>query len=274
MPQADDTTTTVEESVDTSTNEDLDTDTGLDEDETSFDDVDDTEDTEGLEAEDTDTEPLDLEEESEEDEEPTEDTKDVEESEDTEESSDEETEEVDTTPEDVKKHNQEMAARRIAEKQAKDQAKAEQQQQYLEEAEDDRDLALRQLQVDAYNNRVERNRDKLDSGIERAVASIELFRTGSAEVKEELARRLEVFEKLYVTYDSNNEPTQVKGDVYEYLQTEADSLQRVQQSGARQQVKNKAKAQARTETIPSKAPEEPKVDPDLAAFDEEVKKWS
>lgn len=274
MPQAND--TAVEETVDTSTNEEAqDTGVELEEDNTSFEDIEDTDETEDLEDEDTDTEPLDTEEESEEDEEQSEESEDKEESDDTEESSDEETKEDDTpSKDDVKKHNQEMAARRIAEKQAREAAKAEQQQKYLEQAEDDKDLALRQLQVDAYNNRVERNKDKLETGIERAVASIELFRTGSPEVKEELARRLEDFEAKYVHYDSNDEPVRVEGDVYEYLQKEADSIQRILNTGVRQQVKAKDKAKARTEPIPSKTPKEPKVDPDLAAFDEEVKKWN
>lgn len=274
MPQADNIEPTNEETVDTSTNEEaLDTDVELEDDTTSFDDVEDTEETEDLKDEDTDTEPLDIEEESEDDEEQPEET------EESEESSDEEPEGEDTPPEEDKKSdyeglsNKEAAARRVAEKQAREQAQKNDQQEYLRQAEDDKDLALRQLQVDAYNNKVERNRDRLDSGIERAVASIELFRTGSPEVKEELARRLEDFEAKHVQYDTYGEPVNVTGDVYEYLQREADSLQRILNTGARQQVKAKAKAKARTETIPSKTPKEPKVDPDLAAFDEEVAKW-
>jgi restriction endonuclease Mrr len=118
----------------TSTNEevlDTDVDTDLEDMEVSFDDVEDTDETDDLEPEDTDTEPLDTEEESEEDEQPEEESKDE-----PEEVADEETKEEDTTSEDIKKHNAEMAARRIAEKQARDNAKLEQQQKYLEEAED------------------------------------------------------------------------------------------------------------------------------------------
>lgn len=276
MPNADNIEdTTVEETVDTSTNEEsLDTDNELEDDSTSFDDVEDTDETEGLKDEDTDTEPLELDDESEDDEEQSDESKE------TDESSDEETKEEDTASEDDKKSeyeglsNKEAAARRVAEKQAREQAKIEQQQQYLEQAEDQKDLALRQLQVDAYNNRVERNRDKLDSGIEKAVASIELFRTGDPEVKEELARRLEDFEAKHVQYDNNGDPVNVTGDVYDYLTKEADSIQRILNTGARRQTKAKDQAKARTVTLPTRAPKEPKVDPDLAAFDEEVAKWN
>lgn len=274
MPQADNTEDT-SVSEDTSTNEetpDTEDTTDLEDSDLSFDDGDDddTEETDdSSEDEETDTEPAESEEESEEDEEPEEESKDDPES------SDEETKEEDTpSKEDIKRNNQEQAARRIAEKQAREQAKAQQQQDYLQAAEDDRDLALRQLQVDAYNNRVEQVSNKLENGIERAVASIDLFRTGTPAVKEELARRLDDFERMHVQYDSNGDPVNVTGDVYQYLQTEADSIQRILNTGARTQTKAKNKAKARTDTLPTRAPKEPKVDPDLAAFDEEVAKWS
>lgn len=260
-------TTANEESVDTSTNEELqDTEvTDLEDDNTSFEDVDDdeTEEAEDSETENQDTEPAESEEESEDDGE----QKENEESE----SSDLESSEDSTpSPEEIKKHNAEMAARRIAEKQAREQQRLDQQQQYLEQAEDARDLALRQLQIDAYNNKVDRNRNTLENGIEKAVNSIDLFHEGSDEAKAELARRLEDFEARHVVYDDNGDPITVTGDVYEYLQKEADSIKRLVGVGARNQSKAKSKAKARTETLPSRAPKEPKVDPDLAAFDEEI----
>jgi hypothetical protein len=267
MPKADNEDTTVsepttEEVVDTSTNEetqDTEDSTDLEDMEISFDDVEDdeTEESEDGEDETTDTEPAETEEESTEDVEP-------------------EAEEAqeDEEPEDSKKHNAEMAARRIAERQAREKAKADQQQRFLEEAEDAKDLALRQLQVDAYNNRVDKHKNNLENGIEKAIASIDLFRTGTPEVKEALADSLEKFERMYVQYDTNGDPINVTGDVYEYLQTEADSIRRLINTGARGQSKAKEKAKARTETLPTRAPKEPKVDPDLQAFDEEVAKWS
>ena len=253
--------TTVEETVDTSTNEESqEVDMDLEDDDTSFEDLDDDE-TEDSESEDEDTEPTESEEES-----------DVDETE-TEESQVEETKEEDTpSEEDIKKHNAEMAQRRIAEKQAREAQKEQQQLEYLKSAETEEQLALRQLQIDAYNNKVTANANSLENGIEKAVASIELFRDGSPEVKEALAQSLDTFEKMHVQYDQYGEPIKVTGDVYEYLQNEANKIQRIIQVGARNQVKDKSKAKARTETIPSKAPKEPKVDPDLAAFDEEIAK--
>ncbi len=250
-------TTAIEETVDTSTNEES-LDLDLEDDETSFEDMDD--ETEDSESENEDTEPTESEEES-----------DVDEAD--EESEAEESKEEDTpSEEDIKRHNAEMAQRRIAEKQAREASKQEQQLEYLKSAETEEQLALRQLQIDAYNNKVTANANSLENGIEKAVASIELFRDGSPEVKEALAQSLDTFEKMHVQYDQYGEPIKVTGDVYEYLQNEANKIQRIIQVGARNQVKDKSKAKARTETIPSKAPKEPKVDPDLAAFDEEIAK--
>lgn len=178
--------------------------------------------------------------------------------------------EEDTTPVDKQQKAriayQEREARRRAEK-------SQAQSEYLEGAEDDRDLALRQLQIDAYNNRVEGNNNKLQNGIDKAVAAIDLFRNGSPEVKDELANSLDDFERMYVKRDQNGDPVEVVGDVYQYLQAKADSIKRLTGIGARQQQTNKANQKARTLTPPAKTPKKAAVDPDLAAFDEEAARY-
>lgn len=205
-------------------------------------------------------------------------TSDVESEDSSEESSDEsETVESkeDGTPseEEIKAHNAEMARQRIAEREARERAKLEAQQEYLQSAEDEKDLALKQLQIDAYNNRVETNTNKLQLGIDRAVATIDLFTKGSPEVQEELANSLDDFERMYVQRDRNGDPIAVNGDVYQYLQAKAESIKRIQALGARQEAKAKSETKARTITPPVKTPKEPKVDPMIAAFDEEASRW-
>lgn len=260
------------EEVDTSTNEELqDTDVDLEDDDTSFDDGDD--DTEeGAEASEDEIGDISEEDEAED----TEPTEPEEESKEDEPESEEETEaeEPEQSEEDVKKHNQEMAARRIADKQAKEEARIKAEAEYLNSAEDDTQLALRQLQIDAYNNKVEKNINTLENDMQKAVANIDLFQSGSPEVKEELLRRASDFEAKHVRFNEAGDPVQLTGNLYEYLQNEADSIKRILDTGARQEVKNKAKAKARTETLPTRAPKEPKIDPDLAAFDAEVAKWA
>ena len=260
-------------SVDTSTTDEapdtVDVEAELEDMEVSFDDVEDTEETEETTEDEAATES-----EEETEEEPAEDVGEKPESEDTEEPQDEKTEEEDTTSEaEQKRRNDEYARQRIAEREAREKAKQEQQDAYLQDAEDARDLALRQLQVDAYNNRIEKNTNVLQNGIDKAVASIDLFRTGTPEVKEALAQSLDEFERMYVQKDANGDPVQVTGDVYEYLTNKANTFQTLMGLGARTEAKSKDKAKARTDPLPSRAPKEPKKDEDLDAFDEEANRW-
>lgn len=186
-------------------------------------------------------------------------------------------EEDTASEEEQRRRNDEFARQRIAEREAKAQrdaqqaeAKRIQQEEYLQNAEDDRDLALRQLQIDAYNNRVETNASKLEIGIDRAVADIDIFRTGTDVEKEALARSLEDFEKMYVRRDSNGDAVEVHGDVYQYLKAKSDEIRLLTGVGARTENKAKAKTKARTDVVPTRAPKEPRKDPYLAAFEEEA----
>lgn len=206
---------------------------------------------------------------------------------------DKKTEEVDTpSEEDRKRHNAEMAQKRIAEKKAKEEEKRKSQMEYVNAANDvyekakerglsddearyeaNKDLAFRQLQVDAYNNRIETNTSKLDTGIDRAVADIDLFRTGSQSVRDELAASLDEFEAMYIVRDQNGDPVEVKGDVYQFLQAKADSIRRLLDDGKRSSVKDRTNARSRTDTLPDRKPKEAKKDDMLDGFDEEAGRW-
>lgn len=232
-----------------------------------------TQDTDDFELEDievsVDDMKLDDTDESEETEEDTAATESDEESEEESEADVEEESSEDNTQTELERQN----AARVAyqEREAKRRAeKAQSQAEYLDGAEDDRDLALRQLQIDAYNNRIEGNTNKLQNGIDKAVASIDLFRDGSPEVKEELAKSLDDFERMYIKRDQNGDPIEVAGDVYQYLQEKAESIKRLTGIGARQQKTDKANQKARTLTPPAKTPKAPAKDPMLEAFDEEA----
>jgi hypothetical protein len=196
---------------------------------------------------------------------------DTEESEPEEES--EETEEASEEPEEEalqeEESNEEVTT---SKEEQKTQEREQSQQEYLQGAEDDTQLAVRQLQIDAYNNRVTFNRDKLESGIDRAMANIPELTKGAPEVKQELLRALDDYEKMNVKYDQNGDPVNVEGDVYQYLTERADSIRRLTGVGARQSAKDKSNAKSRTFTPPSKTPKQPKVDAELDAFDEEVNK--
>lgn len=194
--------------------------------------------------------------------------------------------------EERKRYNNEMAQRRIAERAAREEAKRSQQMEYLQSSseiyesaidkgftheqalqEQRREEAVRQLQIDAYNNRVTTNHSKLESGLDRAIADIDLFSKGSQAVKEELVNALDEYERLYVVRDENGDPVEVKADIYTFYQQKADSIRRILNEGAVKEAKDKTILRAKTDTVPSRKPKTPKVDPDLAAFDEEVASW-
>lgn len=266
--------TSVSEVVDTSTNEDSDTDDStLEDTDISWDDGVEEPDTDETETnEETDTEPTDSEEESEEDVEQSE--------EESSESTEEDTPPVEDSVSERKRLNDEMAKRRIAERELREtqkQIEQENLQRYLDEAQDDEiEYARRQNQIEAFNiqqEKIQLNHDRLQNAIDKAVATIDLFQNGTPEIKEELAASLDDFERMYVKYDDNGNPLEVKGDVYQYLQKKADSIKRLTGVGARQQIKDKSKTTARTQTPPSRAPKEAKPDPDIDGFDEEANRW-
>ena len=265
---ADEQSTDVTSVTDTSTNEDAqDTDAAfeeLDSDDTGFEDGEETEESSESESEDDSAESDD----EEEQEESAEDGEDVEESTEPQEKAAKTEESTDT-----KEQARKAYEARQAEKQARDQAKRDAQFEYIKAAEDDKDLALRQLQIDAYNNKIENNTQRLTNALDKAVGSIELFRTGSPAVKERLLRAVDQYEAMHIKKDQNGDPIEVTGDVFEFLQQEANSIQELLGDGARKQSKDKSGQKARTLTAPVKTPKKAKVDPDLAAFDEEAASW-
>lgn len=216
-------------------------------------------------------------EESEDDEEePTEDESDDEE-EDTEEDSEESTdvEEPELSEEDQRKaFNREMAERRIQAKAEREAKLKADQEQYLAEAGDDPlDIAVRQLQMDAYNNKITANANKLTNDYERAIKDFDVLRDATPEVQQEIDAAIDAFQAMHVTVDAYGNPSDVRGDLYQFLQTKADSIKKLTSIGAREQTKSKSKEKSKTFTPPTRAPKQAKVDPDLAAFEEEASKW-
>lgn len=237
---------------DTSTNDDPES--SLEEIEVNIDETED-EEAQAPEDEKTDTEPEAVEEEPQED---------VEESQD------------DSPSEDDKQKafNKEMAERRIQEKQKRDATLKEQQAEYLAAADPERpeDAALRQLQIDAYDNKVEANSNKLTNQYEKAINDFPILAEKTPEIMAEVDAAIDAFQAMHVTLDAYGNPTEIRGDLYTYLQTKADSIERLTGIRSANQKTSKEKEKSKTFSPPSRAPKEPKVDPDLAAFDEEANK--
>lgn len=188
---------------------------------------------------------------------------------------DEEPEEELSPEEQQKQFNREQAEKRLQEKAEREAKIKEQQQEYLAEADPDdpRDAAVRQLQIDAYNNKIEGNTNKLSNAYDKALKDFDILRDPSPEIQAELGAALDAFEAMNVTIDAYGNPIEVKGDLYKFLQIKADSIKNLTSIGARKQNKSKGKEKSKTLTPPSRAPKETEVDPDIEAFDEEANKW-
>lgn len=163
---------------------------------------------------------------------------------------------------------------------ARQQARAERQKaqeelarQHLEAAQDEQDLALRQLQIDAYNNKVNSNTDRLTNQYEKALNSIDVFQNPTPEVAEYLGEAIDEFEARFVQMDELGNPVEVKGDLYAFLQSKAGLVERLTQLGARKAKQSSAKEKAAVTPPPSAPTKEPKEDPAVKAFDEEFDRW-
>lgn len=190
----------------------------------------------------------------------------------------EQPEESESDGQDDNQLDQKEQARKAYE--ARQQAKLERQQaqeemarQHLEAAQDEQDLALRQLQIDAYNNKVNANTDRLTNQYEKALNTIEVFQNPAPEVAEYLNQAIDEFEARFVQMDELGNPVTVEGDLYAFLQTKAGLVQKLTQLGARREKESSAKEKAAVTPPPSAPAKEPKEDPAVKAFDAEFDRW-
>lgn len=195
-------------------------------------------------------------------------------SEEPEESNPTDTEEKPLTEAEQKRFNDEMAKRRIAEKQLREERKQRELadiQRYLQEAEyDQEELARRETQVEQYHllkERAELNSQKLEVAFDRAVADIDLFKSPNPEVQAALDSAINDFAALYTTVDEQGNVLEVRGDIYQFLNNKADTIRKLTGVGARQEAQAKQNTKARTEPVPTRMPKEPKKDSDVSDFD-------
>lgn len=172
-----------------------------------------------------------------------------------------------------KQHNREMAERRIQEKQAREERIRAAQAEYVAEAansEDPLTAAVRQLEVQTYNNTVERNETLVKNEYQRAMNDFEVLRNPDPVVQQEINAAIDAFQAQYVQIDQFGNPVAVTGDLYATLQAKADSIEKLTGIRAQRQEQSKTKEKSKVLATPNRAPKQPKVDPDLAAFDEEA----
>lgn len=214
-------------------------------------------------------------------------TKPVKKEESTEEETDESGEEEDTTSESDEKPDEksqkelahEAFKRREAERKLREAEQKQEQaniQRYLDEAKDDEEeLAKRQLDVNTYTLNKERSavlQEKLDVSMQKAVLELGLKSMDKA-TTDYIGRRLDEFEATRVLKDQRGNVVEVRGDVYQYLKEEMDSIQSFRSSGAREQTKKKAVEKTRTVLKPTRTPKEAPADDGMDAFAEEANRY-
>lgn len=215
-----------------------------------------------LETETEDTEPEESEEESE-------DT-DSEETEESEEET-EETEPVLSDQEKQKQANREAAEKRIADKREREAKIKEEQDKYIASDEDPIAKAVRELQVQQYNNTVKSNENTLTNDYNRALQDNEILRSDNPAIQKRVDRAIKAFQAESTTFDKDGRPSDVRGSLYDYLTTEAESIQELSGLGATKQAEDKSKQKSKTIQTPTRVPRQPKTDAMLDAFDEEAK---
>jgi hypothetical protein len=170
-------------------------------------------------------------------------------------------------------HNKEMFEQRQREKQARIDKVRTDQQEFLQEAADDPDplvLAVRQIQVNDYNNRVEATTNKLTNGYEKALNDFPVLKTNDPVIQSEIDAAIDAFQAQHVRIDEYGNAVEVRGDLYATLQAKADSIEKLTGIRVSRQAQSKGKEKSKTLLTPTRAPKEPKVDPDMEAFDEEA----
>lgn len=151
--------------------------------------------------------------------------------------------------------------RRQEERKARDQALTKAQEEHLAQAQDEADLAFRQLQIDAYTNKVTTNSDRLTNQYEKAINDIEIFRNPTPEIAEALGEFIDEFQDRYVQLDELGNPVAVTGNLYEHLTNRAALIQKLSQVGARKEKAATAKQRSAVTPPPAGSPKEPKTDP-------------
>lgn len=179
-----------------------------------------------------------------------------------------------------KRQNDEYAKRRIAEKQLREErAQREQEnlQRYLDEAGDDEfERERRTLEVEKHliaKERTDLMTQSIEIGLDKAVASIDLFQKGTPEQLNALDKAYQNYLQMHVRYDQAGNVLAVDKDVTTYLTEEAESIRQLSGVGARQQERDKKIVRSRTDTLPVRKAKEAKTDPYLDAFLEEAKRY-
>jgi len=165
---------------------------------------------------------------------------------------------------------QEEARRRYEERQAYKAERAARVQnqtaEYTNEATDEYDQRLRNMEVQRYTELIENTENKLVNEFERAKSNPELqiFNPDSQEFNQKAYdKALRDFNAGYVNYDANGNMVGLKGSLFEHLTETASLLKGAIKSGAIQQVRAGQRMRSSADVKPAASPKESAKDPIL-----------
>ena len=171
-----------------------------------------------------------------------------------------EAEEVET-PVDPKEEARLQYEARQAAKAEREARVAEIGQSYVDEAENDVDARMRQIEVDRYNEKIENTENTLIGEFERAKANpdLQIFNPDNKELFNQRAfdKAMRDYNAGYIEYDANGQRVGLKGSLLEHLTETAELLQESIKSGAVQQVRATRKMRSSADVKPAATPKEP-----------------
>lgn len=155
----------------------------------------------------------------------------------------------------------EEARRRYEERQAAIQARRERiretGEEYVKAGDDEYDQRLRNMEVEAYANKVEANENTLIGEYDRVKANPELqiFNPDSPEFNQRVYdKAMRDFSAGYIVTDQQGNFVEVKGSLFEHLKETADLLGSAVTSGKFQQVRDSKKNRSQADPKPAASP--------------------
>lgn len=139
----------------------------------------------------------------------------------------------------------------------------EQTRSYKDEAADEYDKRLRDMEVQRYTELIENTESKLVNEFERVKSNpdLQIFNPESKNFDQKAYdRELRIFNKGSVNYDTNGNMVGLKDSLFEHLTEAAQLYQNAERSGAFKQVKNARTMKSNADPKPAAQPKEPQKD--------------
>lgn len=137
---------------------------------------------------------------------------------------------------------------------------------YVNDATDEQEQRIRNIEARDYERLVENTQDKLVSEFERAKVNpdLQIFNPDSDQFNQKIYdKAMRDYNSGYITYDTNGQMVGLKSSLYEHLNETAELYQGARKSGQFQQVKDSRQMKSKADVKPAASPKEITKDPIL-----------